>query len=139
MQVHNYETEKPMLELRTVLNLDALASGGLGAGLVVLAGVLEEPLGLPVTVSVVVGAFLVAWAGFVAWAARQGSATSVKEIVAINAAYAVASVVFAVGAWVNLTVLGVAFVLLQAAAVVALTLMQVAGLREARNRDAVPV
>jgi hypothetical protein len=128
-----------MLELRTVLNLDALASGGLGAGLVVLAGVLDGPLGLPVTVSVVVGAFLVAWAGFVAWAARQESATAVKEIVAVNAAYAVASVVFAVGGWVDLTGLGVGFVLLQAAVVVALALMQVAGLREARNRYAVPV
>lgn len=127
-----------MLDLRTVLNLDAIASGVLGAGLIVLAGVLEDPLGLPVIVAVAVGAFLVVWAGFVAWAARRGSVTAVKEIIAVNGAYAVTSVAFAVSGWVDLTGLGVAFVLLQAAVVAALALLQVAGLRETR-RDAAPV
>jgi hypothetical protein len=126
-----------MFELRPVLNLDALASGGLGVGLIVLASVLDGPLGLPIAVSVVVGASLVAWAGFVAWVARQGSATLVKEVIALNVAYVVASVVFVVGGWVELTGLGVAFVMLQAAAVVALTLMQVAALRQGRDRNAV--
>lgn len=41
-----------------------------------------------------------------------------------------------VGGWVELTGLGTAFVLLQAAAVVVFALMQVTGLRRARNRDA---
>jgi hypothetical protein len=122
-----------MTNLRTILRLDALASGGLGALLLALGTVLEEPLGLPVTLSFVVGAGLLAWAALVAWVSVGASPTWTAEVVAGNVVWVVASIVFAASGWVALTGLGVAFVLLQAAAVAGISVLQVAGLRAART------
>ncbi len=122
-----------MLDLRTALRLDALASGSLGVGLIALSGLLDGPLGLPMPLSLAVGGLLLAWAGLVAWASVRPSAPVVKEIVALNIGYVALSVVFAVSGWVHLTGIGVAFVLLQAGAVVGLVAMQVVGLRAART------
>lgn len=119
-----------MLDQRTALRLDALASGALGALLVVLAGVLVGPLGLPVPLSIVVGAGLLAWAAFVAWVSIGVAPTLVTDVILLNTAWVLASVGYALLA--DLTALGVAFVLVQAAAVAALTAMQAAGRRAAR-------
>lgn len=118
-----------MSDIRTALRLDALASGALGVLLVALAGVLDGPLGLPTALSLTVGALLVAWAALVAWVATRPTSALVKEIIVANVVYVAASLLFAAGGWVDLTGLGVAFVLVQAAAVVGLTLLQVTGLR----------
>lgn len=59
-----------MLDLRAVLRLDALATGALGAVLLLLAGVLDGLLGLPVPLSIAVGGALSAWAAFVTWVSR---------------------------------------------------------------------
>lgn len=122
-----------MNQIRTLLRLDALASGGLGVVLVALAGVLESLLGLDVTLSVVVGLGLLAWAGFVAWVSAHPSPSMVLEVVALNLAWVAASVTFAIGGWGGLTGWGVLFVLAQALAVAALTALQAAARRELRT------
>jgi hypothetical protein len=122
-----------MTNLRTILRLDALASGGLGVLLLALASVLEEPLGLPVTLSVVVGAGLLVWAALVAWVSVGARPGWASEVVAGNVAWIALSVVFAVSGWADLTGLGVAFVLAQAAAVAGITALQLVGVRAART------
>ncbi|MGH3545957.1 MAG: hypothetical protein ACRDPW_08545 [Mycobacteriales bacterium] len=121
------------MSLRTALRLDALASGALGALLLLLAGILDGLLGLPVLLSIVVGAALMMWAGFIVWVSGHLSAALVKEVIAFNAVWTVASVVFAFAGWVNLTGRGIAFVLVQAGAVGALTGLQLIGVQRART------
>lgn len=114
-----------MTDIRTVLRLDALASGGLGALLLALARVLDEPLGLNVTFSTLVGVGLLAWAGFVAWVSRDARALWVTDVVLLNVVWIAGSVAFAIGRWGGLAEWGVAFVLAQAAVVAILTTLQV--------------
>jgi hypothetical protein len=121
-----------MFDLRRILRLDALASGGLGVLLLVASGPAEELLGLPVALSLTVGGLLLAWAGFVGWVSTHLRRAWVAEVVALNLAYVVASVVFALAGWVALTGPGVAFVLAQAVAVLGLTTAQAASLRAGR-------
>lgn len=123
--------------LRTALRIDAVASGGLGAMLLTLCRSLDDPLGLPVLVSASVGAGLLAWAGLVGWISIDAREPLAKEVVVANVAWVVASGAFAVSGLVDLTGLGVTFVLAQALAVAGVTGMQVRGLREVRT--AVPV
>lgn len=118
-----------MFDLRPILRLDALASGGLGALLLVASGPAEELLGLPVALSLTVGALLLAWAGLVGWVSTHLRRAWVVEVVALNLVYVVASVVLALSGWVSLTGLGVAFVLAQGVAVLGLTAAQAASLR----------
>ena len=117
-----------MFDLRPVLRLDAAASGGLGVLLLALFNPAEDELGLPVALSVTAGVLLLVWAGFVSWVARKPSRGLVREVIGLNLGYVVLSVVFAFADWVSLTDLGVAFVLVQAAAVVGFVAGQVAGL-----------
>lgn len=74
--------------------------------------------------SVGAGAFLLAWAAFVGWASTRDSAGLTKEIALLNVGWVVASVVFIAAQVVDLTTVGVAFVLLQAAAVVGFVVLQ---------------
>lgn len=118
--------------IRTALRLDALASAALGVLLALGAPLLDEPLGLPVTFSITVGVLLLTWAAAVAWASMRLSRGLIAEVIGLNAAYVVASIAFALG-WSGLTGLGIAFVLVQAAAVTGLIAAQLVGLR--RNDD----
>lgn len=120
-----------MFTLRNVLRLDALASGGLGVLLLVLFSPAEDELGLPVALSLTVGALLLVWAGFVAWVATDPRPSYVREVIVLNAVYVLGSIVFAVSGWAALTDLGVAFVLLQAVAVLGFTVGQAVTLRGA--------
>jgi hypothetical protein len=122
-----------MFDLRTALRLDALASGGLGALLLATAGLLDEPLGLPVGLTLAVGGVLLVWSGLVGWISVGASESLAKEVVAGNVVWVAASVAFAVSGWVELTGLGVAFVVAQAVAVAGLTCLQWAGLRSQRT------
>jgi hypothetical protein len=125
-----------MTDIRTALRLDAVASGTLGVLLLAFAGMLDGPLGVSVTLSVAVGAALLAWAGFVAWVAVDRRPVLVLDVIALNAAWAVASMVFTVAGWGGLTGLGVVFVLAQAAAAAVLTALQLVA-RRALRRSAV--
>lgn len=115
-----------MFTLRTVLRLDAAASGGLGLLLLVLAGPAEDHLGLPVGLALVVGALLLAWAGFVGWVSVRPSRGLVREIALLNLAYVALSVAFALGDWATLTTLGTVLVVVQAVAVLGLAAAQLA-------------
>ncbi|GAB3496639.1 hypothetical protein [Amycolatopsis cihanbeyliensis] len=120
-----------MRDLRTVLRVDAVASGGLGVLLVALSGVLDDLLGLPVLLSVLAGAGLVVWAAFVGWVSVGVTPGPVREVVLGNLVWVLASVAFAAAAWSELTGLGIAFVLAQAAVVLGLLGLQAAGLSRA--------
>lgn len=118
-----------MIDLRTTLRLDALASGALGIALLALAGVLDDLLGLPVALALGAGVFLLVWAGFCAWVGTHLRHGAVVEVVVLNAVWVAASVAYA--AFGGLTALGVAIVLAQAAAVVGFAVLQGLGLRRA--------
>lgn len=128
--------EATMFTLRTFLRLDALASGAVGALLLVLAGPAKDELGLPIAFSVIAGIAIVGWAAFVGWVSVKASRPLVREVIALNLVYVLASLALAVADWVALTDLGVVLVVAQAAAVLVLTLGQYAGLR-AEDRELV--
>ncbi|ASR36716.1 hypothetical protein BAY61_18835 [Prauserella marina] len=115
-----------MFELRNVLRMDALASGALGLILATLCAALAEPLGIPVPLSLTAGVALVGWAVFVGWVSSGLRQTLVREVIAINVLYVLASAAYAFLG--GLTGLGTAFVLAQALAVLGLTAAQATGL-----------
>lgn len=123
-----------MLSIRRSLQLDALASGGLGVLLALLSGLAEEHLGLPVALSVGVGTFLVVWAAVCAWAAGRDSAGVTREIAFANIGWVVASAVFVLASWVDLTALGEVFVVAQALAVAGFVVLQLDAARRVQGR-----
>lgn len=118
-----------MLNIRTFLRLDALASGGVGLLLLVLANPAKDELGLPIAFSVIAGLGILAWAGFVGWVSIKAPRPLVAEVIALNLVYVAASLALAVADWVDLTDLGVAVVVAQAVAVLGLTVGQFVGFR----------
>ena len=124
--------------LRLALRLDAAACGAFGVLLAAGGALLEDPLGIPATVLVPVGGFLLVYAaGLWLLGSRPRLARpAVLAVVAGNLLWAGASVVAAVAGWWSPTVAGTVFVLAQAAAVVLLSELQVSGLRRARTAAA---
>ena len=118
-----------MFDIRTFLRLDALASGGVGALLLVLASPAESELGLPIVFSVIAGIGILAWAGFVAWVSVKAPRPLVAEVIGLNLVYVAGSLALAVADWVALTDLGVVIVIAQAVAVLGLTIGQYVGYR----------
>jgi hypothetical protein len=120
--------------LRRSLNLDAVASGGLGLLLAAAGTLLDEPLGIPSSALVPVGVFLVAYAAalwFVGSRPRV-SRPAVWVVVVGNLLWVAASVVAAIAGWWSPTAVGTGFVLAQAAAVALFAELQFTGLRRAR-------
>jgi hypothetical protein len=120
--------------LRRSLRLDAAASGALGALLAAGGAALDGPLGIPAAVLVPVGGFLVLY-GAALWllgSRPRPSRPAVRVVVAGNLVWAAASVLVAVAGWWSPTTLGTVLVLAQAAAVVLLVELQLAGLRRSR-------
>ena len=124
-------TIHPSPFLRNVLLLDAAASGATAALLIAGAGLLEGLLGLPVALMREAGLILVPYVAFVAWVGTRESVArgAVWAIVAANALWAVASVCLLLSGLVAPTVLGIAFVLAQAAVVALFGELQYAGLK----------
>ena len=118
--------------LRTVLRLDAIASGAIGAAFLAAAGTLREHLGTPTALTRGTGAFLVAYAVFVWFVSTRPTAGLVGLVIGLNLFWVVDSVVYAV-ADDGLTALGVAFTLAQAAAVLGFAALEYLGLRRARR------
>jgi hypothetical protein len=116
--------------LRFALKLDAVVSGAAGVAMVAGARVLDRPLGVPAVALVATGLVLVAWA-VVLWirVSRGDVGRRVGwTVIGVNAVWAVASVLLAVG-WSALTVAGTVVVLLQAAAVLGVADLQYLGVR----------
>lgn len=119
--------------LSMVLRLDAAASGALGVLLLAAGWAVDDLLGLPVALTAPIGGFLVVWAGVIAALGirRTFAAGAIRAVVAVNAAWVVASLALAVTG--DLTGLGIAFVIAQAAAVALFAELQITGLRKARQ------
>jgi hypothetical protein len=123
-----------MLSLRTVLQIDAAASGGMGVLLLVAAGSLASVFGLPVLLLRGAGVILVPFAAFLVWLSGRTDAVSLPRnlawtVVTANALWAIDSVLLLFTGWVQPTGLGLAFVLVQALAVVILTWAEIGGIR----------
>jgi hypothetical protein len=119
--------------LRLALRLDAVASGALGVLLLAAGPLLDELLGTPLGVAWPVGLFLVAFAAAL-WVAASRSPVSglaAWAVVVINLLWVVGSVATVAAGWLPLTALGVAFVLVQAAAVALFAGLELLGLRRA--------
>ncbi len=110
------------LTLRQVLNLDALTCTAFGLLLVFGAAPLASLLGVPEALLFWAGVVLFPSAALMLLAARRPAPLLLWTVIAGNAAWVVASVGVVVA--LDLTALGVVFVLAQAAAVLALTLLE---------------
>lgn len=117
--------------LRNVLLADALVSGATGVLMALAAGVLEPILQVPATLLRVAGLALLPYAAFIAVLARRDVLPrgTVWAVVAGNALWAVDCVALLVTGWIDPSLLGVAFILVQAVVVAAFAELQVVGLR----------
>jgi len=117
--------------LRLTLLADAVASGLTGLLLLAGAGLLESLLGLPVGLMREAGLVLVPYVAFVGWLASRSSTSvwSIDAVIACNAVWALASVLLLVSGFVSPTLLGYAFVVVQAAAVALFGVLQYTALR----------
>lgn len=120
--------------LRLALRLDAVASGALGLLAVAAAPALDDLLGIEPSVLRPIGIFLVLFAAAVAVIAsrpRIGPAAA-WTVIGVNALWVIDSVAVVATGWLDLTGLGIAFVLVQAAAVAFFADLQFMGLRRTR-------
>ena len=120
--------------LRFGLKLDAVVSGAVGLLLLAGGAALAEPLGIPASLLWPVGLFFVGYAVTV-WVigTRQAiNRPAAWAIVGLNLLWVVDSVALVVLGGFPLTMLGVAFVLAQAVAVLVFAELQYLGLRRAR-------
>jgi hypothetical protein len=124
--------------LRQSLLLDAVASGAMGVLLAAGSTFLDDPLGIPASVLVPVGGFLLAYTVglWLLGSLPRPSHPAVRVVVAGNLLWVAASVVAVVAGWWSPTGAGTAFLLLQAAAVAVFAELQVTGLRRARSAAA---
>jgi len=118
--------------LRRVLVADAMISGMTGLLMVVDAGALEGMLGVPAALLRYAGLSLLPFAALVFGLSRRDSLprAGVWAVIALNAAWVVASVWLPLGGWISPNVLGYAFILGQALAVAVFAEMQYVGLRK---------
>jgi len=119
------------VSLRSVLRLDGAVSGANGAAYLLAAGPLGDLLGLSPGLLRLLGGVLVAFAAAV-WLASARPAIargSVLAVVAVNALWAIASVVLAVAGVDSPTVAGTVWIVAQAIVVAAFAELQLTALR----------
>lgn len=122
---------QPSRLLKTALVVDALAGAGTAAGQLLLTGLMAEQLGLPRGLLLESGLFLIGFVVLLTWLARSDRvpAALVRTIVVGNVAWSLACVLIWATGLVAPTPLGIAFLLLQAAVVLALAVWEAVGLR----------
>ena len=113
--------------LQDALRLDAAVTGANGLAYLVAAGPLEDLLGLDAALLRGAGAVLVAFAAFVVLAGTRRGA--VKAVVAVNAVWALDSLVAAAAGWGSPTTAGTVWIVLQALTVGGFAGLQALGLR----------
>lgn len=120
------------LFLKRVLLLDAASCLGMGLGLVAGAAMLAGPLGLPAALLSGAGLSLIPIGLFMAFVATRSAppAAFVWLIILGNVGWVVQSIAL-VGLAPTISMLGIAFVLAQAAFVTLLACLEYAGLRRA--------
>jgi len=121
------------LFLRYALLADAIASGATGLLMIAGADLLTRLLGLPVALMRESGLLLVPYVALVAFVGTREIIPlgAVKAIIALNVLWVLGTVGLLVGGFVAPTVLGYAFVIVQAVAVGVLAELQLVGLRRA--------
>lgn len=121
----------PVSLLRTALKLDAVVTGA--NGLAYLAGIalLDSLLGPSPMILLAIGAFLTVFAIDVWWVGTRPTVSHrlVRGIVAVNAAWAIGSVLVALTGSLGLTVVGTVWAVLQALVVAGFAALQAIGLR----------
>jgi hypothetical protein len=121
--------------LHRALQLDAVASGLLGVLLVATSEATGELLDLPAMLLLDVGVVLLVWAAIVGWLGtralvpRKGAVTAIV----INLLWVIDSFALLLTGWVEPNGLGVAFVVVQALAVLGFAALQYAGLRRGQT------
>jgi hypothetical protein len=117
--------------LRRVLLADAATSAAAGLLMLLGAGLVADPLGLPAALLRGAGLALLPFAACVGFLGLRGgiSRPAVRAVILLNALWVAASLVLLLGGWVAPTALGYAFVIAQAAAVALLAELQYVGLR----------
>jgi hypothetical protein len=123
MTMASVSTVSRLTGVRPALRLDAVASGGIGVLLLAFGWALDEPLGAPLALTLPIGLFLVLFAAtlLVLAARAEVPRRAVQEVAA--------SVALVVSGWFDLTALGVAFMLAQAAGVALFAALQFASVR----------
>jgi hypothetical protein len=119
--------------LRTALWLDALVSAGFGVMVLLGGPLLADLLGAPLGLLWPVGVVVLAYAAGL-WVAQAHAPIRPNvgwSVIALNVAWAGASVVVVILGWLPLTGLGMAFVLLQAVVVAGFADLQFVGVRRA--------
>ena len=122
--------------LARALMLDVAFSGSATVILLLGADILAPYLGLSAVFLRVVGALLVPFVIFVGWAIKRAGAETwpAWTVIACNDLWVLASIAVLIGGWLTPTGLGTAFIVVQAAAVGVLAVLQYVGLR----RSAIP-
>jgi len=120
------------LFLRYALLVDAVASGLTGLLLIAGADLLTGLLGLPVALMRESGLLLIPYVALVAFVGTREAIplAAVKLIIALNVLWVLGSVALLIG-FVVPTMLGYAFVIMQAVAVGVFAELQIVGLRRA--------
>lgn len=122
---------RPAPLLRTALLADTVVSGPAALLCVAVGAALAAPLGLPAALLQGAGLVMLGWAALTFWMSRRPTlpAWGVWAVIGLNLAWVAASLLLLVSGLVAPTALGVAIVLVQAAAVDALAIAQWIGLR----------
>ncbi|NMG39005.1 hypothetical protein GRZ55_07105 [Chelativorans sp. ZYF759] len=117
--------------LRSVLLVDAAASGAMALLLAAGPGFLGPFLGLPVSLLFWAGVVLIPWTALLLMLARRTKTSRLLfyDVVVINALWVAASLGILVGGLVEPNLLGTAFIIAQALAVAGLAVLQLAGMR----------
>lgn len=122
--------------LRSALALDAAACAGMGALLSLAAMPLSGLFALPPDLLRGAGLLLLPCAALLAWLAAHATVPrlAVLAVISLNLLWVADSLALLMLGWFAPTGLGISFVLIQAAAVLALTMMEMAGLKRSTSR-----
>ena len=116
--------------LRRALVADAVFSGVSTLVLILAAGLLAGPLGLPEAFLRVIGLIFIPFVVLVTWTARREPTprNAAWTVAGANAIWVVASIAVLLGGWLEPTGLGIAFIIVQAVIVGLLAELQTIGL-----------
>ena len=126
---------RPARFLRRALLADAAVSGACGLLMTAAADPLAGLLGLPAALLRPAGLVLLPYAALLAWLAARPlpPAGWVWAVIVANVLWAADCILLLLSGWVQPTGLGIAFVLVQAATVLAFAELQFIGLRRLRR------
>lgn len=126
-----HRQQQPSHLLHRSMIADAAITGVTGLALIAGAGMLNSLLGVPEALMRNAGLILIPFAVMVFYWSSPArlSRPRVWAVIGLNLAWVVASVLLLTAGWIELTALGVAFVLFQAVVVAVFAELQYAGLR----------